>query len=364
MNFRLVHEDLLEHPVLRGTGANRTAFSKAEAFIWLIQKAYRKSAIVAVEGGEITLDEGELCQSYRFMADIWGWSVGKVQGFIKRLQRNAMVNTRVDRNRLVLSLCNFRKYQSPTKGLDTPVNTVEKPDSIRSQYEQQQGNNKEEREMANAISSAPQRGRAAKARRPDAERRGYLGTDDALDGQLALPGVAELPICSPAPLPEPLPESTHHQLEPVSVSVPAPTATQAPPAEVVCITKQRAAKIKRDAAFAEWYAGYPIKHDPGDAERQYFAALKRGATHAELIAGASRYAAYCAARGTERDRIKYPANWLRADAWKNEYPLPTTTVGEPSHGHQPNNRYAKPVTGGDATAALSRRFAEYRARNA
>src|SRR5690349_10767564 len=101
MTYRLVHIDILEHPVLRGTGTRRREYSDTEAFIWLMQEARRKPGTLKLDGGIIALAEGELCHSYRFMKDAWGWSLGRVQKFLDRLVRNDMANTRTDTGRLV-----------------------------------------------------------------------------------------------------------------------------------------------------------------------------------------------------------------------------------------------------------------------
>jgi len=52
--------------------------------------------------------------------------------------------------------------------------------------------------------------------------------------------------------------------------------------------------------------------------RAYTRAESRKATNAELIAGADRYAAQCAAAGTEARFIKGPERWLNAGCWADE----------------------------------------------
>jgi hypothetical protein len=69
--------------------------------------------------------------------------------------------------------------------------------------------------------------------------------------------------------------------------------------------------------FDEFWALYPRKKDKGDAEKAFNQALKqKKATAKELIDGARKYAA--SVKDTETKFIKYPARWLRAEAWKDE----------------------------------------------
>jgi hypothetical protein len=73
------------------------------------------------------------------------------------------------------------------------------------------------------------------------------------------------------------------------------------------------------AAFDEWWPHYPKRVDKDAARRGHTRVLKAGkATNAELIAGADRYAAQCAAVGTEARFIKGPERWLNAGCWADE----------------------------------------------
>jgi hypothetical protein len=68
--------------------------------------------------------------------------------------------------------------------------------------------------------------------------------------------------------------------------------------------------------FNEFYAQYPRKIDPRDALKAFKSALKR-ATFEDIIAGVIRYAE--AHKDKEKQYLKYPASWLRADAWESHY---------------------------------------------
>jgi uncharacterized phage protein (TIGR02220 family) len=83
----------------------------------------------------IKLKRGEFCHTERHLARSWKWSRGKVRRFLKWLENDEriMVHRTVQLTghpRIVVTLCNYQKYQLPIKGSgtsnDTPDDT---PDS-------------------------------------------------------------------------------------------------------------------------------------------------------------------------------------------------------------------------------------------
>jgi hypothetical protein len=94
-----------------------------------------------------------------------------------------------------------------------------------------------------------------------------------------------------------------------------------------------------DDGFPEFYATYPKKKARADALMAYRGALKKGATPAELLAGALRAAAEyridVQRRGKELayQYVAHPAGWLRKERWADE-PAPTRgagPLGRPDH---------------------------------
>lgn len=70
-----------------------------------------------------------------------------------------------------------------------------------------------------------------------------------------------------------------------------------------------------DLEFREFYASYPLKKDPGRAEKA-FKAARKVASHAEIMTGVARYAAE--REGQDPHYTKHPTTWLNAKAWLNE----------------------------------------------
>lgn len=77
-----------------------------------------------------------------------------------------------------------------------------------------------------------------------------------------------------------------------------------------------------EVAFEEWYSRFPKKAGKGAARRAYAAARKK-ASQAELIAGAERYAAE--RRDQDPKYTKHPTTWLNGEHWADE-PAPRRTA--------------------------------------
>lgn len=96
-------------------------FSRADAWVWLIENASWKPATVKIKGAMVEIDRGELSFSVRFMAEKWGWSKSRVDRFLAELRQNSMIETRskigttaghkAGQGQIIISLCNYEKYQ-------------------------------------------------------------------------------------------------------------------------------------------------------------------------------------------------------------------------------------------------------------
>ncbi|MEY9183135.1 hypothetical protein ABIG06_004716 [Bradyrhizobium sp. USDA 326] len=70
------------------------------------------------------------------------------------------------------------------------------------------------------------------------------------------------------------------------------------------------------AAFAEFWALYPLKVGKLDAEKAYLAKAKAGTATAIMNAGAARYAAERS--GQDPKFTKHPAKWIKGECWNDE----------------------------------------------
>jgi hypothetical protein len=131
-----MHRGWMEHPAL---GGEREPFCRRAAWAWLIEHANWKAAKVDVGGKTATVERGQLCYSYRYLADAWNWSIGKVQLFLGRLKTDTMIDTSANTGRLVITICNYEKYQAALDAANTAEQAVANTASIRRQYESEEG---------------------------------------------------------------------------------------------------------------------------------------------------------------------------------------------------------------------------------
>jgi biotin operon repressor len=91
------------------------------------------------------------------------------------------------------------------------------------------------------------------------------------------------------------------------------------------IERKNLPAITDKSDFAEWYQQYPKRVGQLKAEAEYAKAIKKGATHEELLAGAIRYAGEKI--GQDPKFTKYPAKWLSDGCWMDEPQRPSKPTG-------------------------------------
>lgn len=103
----------MDHPLFRGE-----RYTKAQAWLWLIENATWKPCRVSVDGKIITLNRGQLSFSIRYLATAWDWRRSRVDRFLKNLVAETMVDTRCSKigtasgtAQNVITICNYDKYQ-------------------------------------------------------------------------------------------------------------------------------------------------------------------------------------------------------------------------------------------------------------
>lgn len=103
-----VDRGVFDHPIL--SEPNR-AYSRREAWLWLLAEAAWKPRKVGRIGATIELERGQLAHSIRFMANAWGWSKSAVERFLARLKTGTMIETATGTGLVVITVCNYGDYQ-------------------------------------------------------------------------------------------------------------------------------------------------------------------------------------------------------------------------------------------------------------
>ena len=114
--FYLMHRGWQDHPVFRGE-----AFSRRDAFVWMIEEAAFRERRVATPKGEITLERGQFSHSLRYMARAWKWEEPRVRRFLTSLQNAEIIDATTDAGQTVIKLRNYAKYQALADEADAPT---------------------------------------------------------------------------------------------------------------------------------------------------------------------------------------------------------------------------------------------------
>lgn len=85
-------------------------YSRAEAWLDLIQAAGIEERVIILDGRAIESRRGELAASRRFLENRWRWSASKVIRFLDMLKSQGMIETRKEHGQTVIRLCNYDTY--------------------------------------------------------------------------------------------------------------------------------------------------------------------------------------------------------------------------------------------------------------
>jgi hypothetical protein len=127
--FYLMHRGWMDAPAL---GGKREPFCRRSAWCWLIEEACFEDARVDLNGRTVTLQRGQLAHSIRFMAEAWNWKRSAVERFIERLRTETMIETATETGRLIISICNYSRYQAKPGFTETVTGT---PAGTRARHE-------------------------------------------------------------------------------------------------------------------------------------------------------------------------------------------------------------------------------------
>jgi len=114
-----VDRGVWDHPLFK----ERKAFSRREAWLWLVSEAAWKPRRVYLGGAVIALDRGQLAHSIRFMAEAWRWEQTRVVRFFDRLKTETMIATAIESGHTVTTICNYERYQVVCLPTETPYAT-------------------------------------------------------------------------------------------------------------------------------------------------------------------------------------------------------------------------------------------------
>jgi hypothetical protein len=123
-------------------------YSRRAAWCWLIEHAVFRPTKIFIAHAPVTLERGQLSFSLRYLAEAWRWSKSSVSRFIIELNNETMIGTMNFRKQLIITICNYDKFQS---ALDDNQNAVGQ--SLQRSWDNVGTNNKKDKEIEEAKAS-------------------------------------------------------------------------------------------------------------------------------------------------------------------------------------------------------------------
>jgi hypothetical protein len=114
-----MYRAVFEHPMFEGE-----AYSRREAWLWLIAKARWEDGETFLYGKRVSLRRGQVAQSTRELARRWGWSEAKVRRFLGCLKIDAAIDAHTDAGVTVITICNYGEYQADSDDGDAPSDAL------------------------------------------------------------------------------------------------------------------------------------------------------------------------------------------------------------------------------------------------
>jgi hypothetical protein len=129
-----LHRDAFEHPLLKDGDRFR-------AWFWMVSRACWKATRYDVGGKTVMLTRGQFCCSVRELAEAWDWSKSAVDRFLSRLKTETMIGTDAGTGKLVITICNYDKYQQIPKEAGTADGTLTGTPAGQQRDIKEEGNN-------------------------------------------------------------------------------------------------------------------------------------------------------------------------------------------------------------------------------
>lgn len=116
--FYLLHRGIFNHHLFA-----QEKFTEREAWIWLIENASFEPHKRRYKNRIIEVNRGQVPASLRILSEQFQWSVNRIQRFLNLLEQDGMISKKTDTGFLIITICNYEKYQDKKKKTDTVADT-------------------------------------------------------------------------------------------------------------------------------------------------------------------------------------------------------------------------------------------------
>lgn len=124
---------LNDHPIFQGQPL------RIAVWYWMVSTAAWQRTSQDLGGKRITIERGQLLTSYRQMSAATGVGVQVIRTLLDQLTNQHAINTATNTGRLLITICNYDKYQAG----GTDANTPAKRDLTSDQHTKEQVNKKQ-----------------------------------------------------------------------------------------------------------------------------------------------------------------------------------------------------------------------------
>lgn len=135
-----VKRGITSHPIFKKRP------DRAFVWLWMLETAAYKDTRQDAGGKPVAVKRGQVLTSFRQIEAATGVGIQVVRTLFKLLEDEHAINTDTSNGRLLVTICNYDKYQSSKDDSNTPANTA----PTQRQHTKEQGNKGTSKEEAKA----------------------------------------------------------------------------------------------------------------------------------------------------------------------------------------------------------------------
>lgn len=119
----------MDHPAFQ-----KEPLSEREAWLWMIENTVwgDMGVAVSINGSPVQLMRGQLSYSIRYLAKAWLWTPSKTLRFTDKLKRWDMIRISSETGQIIITICNYDKYQASRNRTEAQTETGAEQDRNRS----------------------------------------------------------------------------------------------------------------------------------------------------------------------------------------------------------------------------------------
>lgn len=133
--FALIYRDVYQHELFKKD------FKRASAWVYLFTNACWRSSSFNARGAMVTIERGQLCVSRSQLAAAWDWTESAVDRFLKRLEKERMIERRTEQGRTIITICNYDLFQADSGHSEREANGQPNWEPNGNLTTKEQGNN-------------------------------------------------------------------------------------------------------------------------------------------------------------------------------------------------------------------------------